>query len=36
MGRRLKTTLPLACGLLEPEAHDIKEIRVRMKYGKEK
>ena len=36
MGRRLRTTLPIACGLLEPEAHNIKEIRARMKYGKEK
>ena len=36
MGRRLRTTLPLACGLLEPEANDIKEIRERMKYVKEK
>ena len=36
MGRRLRTTLPVACGLLEPEAHNIKEIRARMKYGKEK
>ena len=36
MGRRRRTTLPIACGLLEPEAHNIKEIRARMKYGKEK
>ena len=36
LGRRLRTTLPIACGLLEPEAHNIKEIRARMKYGKEK
>ena len=36
MGSRLRTTLPIACGLLEPEAHNIKEIRARMKYGKEK
>ena len=36
MGRRPGTTLPIACGLLEPEAHDIKEIRARIKYGKEK
>ena len=36
MGRRLRTTLPIACGLLEPETHNIKEIRARIKYGKEK
>ena len=29
-------TLPIACGLLELEAHNIKEIRARMKYGKDK
>ena len=36
MGRRLRTTLPITCGLLELEAHNIKEIRARIKYGKEK
>ena len=36
MGSRLRTTLPIACGLLELEAHNIKEIRARIKYGKEK
>ena len=36
MGLGLWTTLPIACDLLEPEAHNIKEIRARMKYGKEK
>ena len=31
-----RTTLLIACDLLEPEAHNIKEIRARMKYGEEK
>ena len=34
--KTVKSTLPIACGLLEPETHNIKEIRARMKYGKEK
>ena len=36
MGRRLRTTLPIACGLLELEAHNIKKIRARMKNDKDK
>ena len=36
MGRRLRTTLPIACGLLELEAHNIKKIRERMKNDKDK
>ena len=36
MGLGLRTTLPIACDLLEPEAYNIKEIRARMKYSEEK
>ena len=35
MGRRLRTTLPIARGLLEPETYNIKEVKARMKHGKE-
>ena len=36
MGRRLRTTLPIARGLLEPETHNIQKIKARMKRGKDK
>ena len=36
MGRRLRTTLPIAHGLLEPETHSTQKIRARMKHGKDK
>jgi len=38
MGRRLRTTLPIARGLLEPETHSIQKIKARMKHvhGKDK
>ena len=36
MGLGLRPTLPIACDLLEPEAHNIKEIRARIKHGEEK
>ena len=35
MGRRLRITLPIARGLLEPETYNIKEVKARMKHGKE-
>ena len=36
MGRRLRTTLPIARGLLEPETHSTQKIKARMKHGKDK
>ena len=36
MGRRLRTTLPIARALLEPETHSTQKIKARMKYGKDK
>ena len=36
MGRRPRTTLPIARGLLEPEAYNRQEIRARMKHSKER
>jgi len=33
---RLRTTLPIARGLLEPETHSIQKIKARMKHGKDK
>jgi len=36
MGRRLRTTLPIARGLLEPETHSTHKIKARMKRGKDK
>ena len=35
MGRTLRATLPIARGLLEPEAWNIQDIKARMKYSKE-
>ena len=35
MERRLRTTLPIARGLLEPEAYNMQDIKARMKYSKE-
>ena len=34
MGRRLRTTLPIAHSLLEPETHSTKKIKARTKHGK--
>ena len=36
MGRRLRTMLPIARGLLKPEAYNTREIKRRMKEGKQK
>ena len=36
MGRKLRTTLPIARGLLEPETHSTQKIKARMKHDKEK
>ncbi|XP_020610669.1 uncharacterized protein LOC110049227 [Orbicella faveolata] len=36
MGRRLRTILPMARGLLEPETHSIQKIKARMNHGKDK
>ena len=36
MGRRLRTTLPIVRGLLEPETHSTQKIKARMKHGKDK
>ncbi|KAL9983139.1 hypothetical protein ACROYT_G005271 [Oculina patagonica] len=35
MGRWLRTTLPIARGLLEPETYNIKEVKARMNNAKE-
>ena len=34
--RRLRTTLAIARGLLEPETHSIQKIKARMEHGKDK
>jgi len=34
--RRLRTTLAIARGLLEPETHSIQKIKARMAHGKDK
>ena len=36
MGRRLRTTLPIARGLLEPETRSTQKIKAIMKHGKDK
>ena len=36
MGRRLRTTLPTARGLLQPETHSAQKIKARIKHGKVK
>ena len=36
MGRRRRTTLPIARGLLEPKTHSTQKIKARMKHGKDK
>ena len=36
MGHRLRTTLPIARSLLEPETHSTKKIKARIKHGKDK
>ena len=36
MGRRLRTTLPMARSLLEPETHSTKKIKARIKHGKDR